>query len=125
MDTTFPNNALMHRAIVDPTAWRLAYAAIIATEAASGLLLAIGAVQMLGRLTAPAARFERAKRFAYIGGTLAFLLWFFGFMVVAGEYFAMWQSHDWNGQEAAFRFYVAVLGVMILVALPEREPDAP
>ena len=36
-------------------------------------------------------------------------------MVVAGEWFAMWQSATWNGEEAAFRFYVAVLGVLIFV----------
>ncbi|QRG04874.1 DUF2165 domain-containing protein [Xanthobacter dioxanivorans] len=122
MDTTFPGNGLMSRAVTDPLAWQLAYAGIIATEAASGILLGIGALTMLARLRAPTADFERAKRLVYLGATLAFLLWFFGFMVVAGEYFAMWQSKDWNGQEAAFRFYVAVLGVLLLVALPE--PDA-
>ncbi|MFG1276593.1 DUF2165 family protein [Xanthobacter autotrophicus] len=121
MDTTFPGNALMHRAVNDERGWRMAYAAIIAGEAVSGLFLALGAVAMLARLAAPAARFERAKRFVYLGGALAFLVWFFGFMVVAGEYFAMWQSKDWNGQAAAFRFSMTVLGVLILVALPERE----
>lgn len=121
MDTTFPGNALMHRAIIDERGWRMAYAAIIAGEAVSGLFLALGAVAMLARLAAPAARFERAKRFVYLGGALAFLVWFFGFMVVAGEYFAMWQSKDWNGQAAAFRFSMTVLGVLILVALPDRE----
>ncbi|MFG1347327.1 DUF2165 domain-containing protein [Xanthobacter autotrophicus DSM 431] len=124
MDTTFPGNALMSRAVTDPAAWRVAYALIIACEAVSGLLLAVGAVAMLARLRAPAASFERAKGFVYLGAALAFLTWFFGFMVVAGEYFAMWQSHEWNGQEAAFRFYMAVLGVLLLVALPEREPGA-
>jgi predicted small integral membrane protein len=42
-------------------------------------------------------------------------------MVVAGEWFAMWQSAAWNGQEAAFRFYVAVLGVLIFVSLPDAD----
>ncbi len=42
-------------------------------------------------------------------------------MVVAGEWFAMWQSTTWNGQEAAFRFYVAVLGVLIFVNQPDGE----
>lgn len=121
MDTTFPGNALMGRAITDPRLWQAAYAAIIAAEGLSGLLLAGGAVAMVARLRAPAAVFECAKGLVYMGATLAFLVWFFGFMVVAGEYFAMWQSHDWNGQEGAFRIYMAVLGVLILVALPERD----
>jgi predicted small integral membrane protein len=49
------------------------------------------------------------------GAALGFLVWFFGFMVVAGEYFAMWQSKVWNGQEAAFRFYMTLLAVLIFV----------
>ena len=57
--------------------------------------------------------------------TLAFLVWFFGFMVVAGEWFAMWQSQTWNGQEAAFRFYMAVLGVLIFVCLPDGDLGPP
>ncbi|MFG1297294.1 DUF2165 family protein [Xanthobacter variabilis] len=122
MDTTFPGNALMGRAITDERIWRAAYAAIIAAEGLSGLLLAAGALAMLARLRAPAAVFECAKGLVYMGAALAFLVWFFGFMVVAGEYFAMWQSREWNGQEAAFRIYMAVLGVLILVALPERDP---
>jgi predicted small integral membrane protein len=52
-------------------------------------------------------------------------VWFFGFMVVAGEWFAMWQSQTWNGQEAAFRFYMAVLGVLIFVALPDGDLGGP
>ena len=47
------------------------------------------------------------------GLTLGFGLWFFGFLVVAGEYFAMWQSHTWNGQQAAFRLTTVILGMLI------------
>ena len=67
--------------------------------------------------------FNQAKALVVAGATLAFLVWFFGFMVVAGEWFAMWQSQTWNGQEAAFRFYTAVLGVLIFVALPDNDLD--
>ncbi len=58
---------------------------------------------------ASGADFERAKRFAVAGVTLAFLIWFLGFMVVGGEWFAMWQSTTWNGQQSAFRFYMTAL----------------
>jgi len=50
-----------------------------------------------------------------------FVLWFFGFLVVAGEYFAMWQSQTWNGQEAAFRLTMIILGVLIFVSLSESD----
>ena len=121
MDTTFPNNALMHRAITDETVWRLAYAAIIITEWATGLLLAVGALALLIRLRAPAPTFNRAKAWAVAGLVLGFGLWFFGFMVVAGEYFAMWQSKMWNGQDAAFRIATEMLGGLIFIALPDGE----
>jgi len=53
--------------------------------------------------------------------TVGFSLWFFGFLVVAGEYFAMWQSQVWNGQESAFRIAATILGVLIFVSLPDGE----
>jgi predicted small integral membrane protein len=121
MDTTFLGNALMHRAIADETAWRWAYAAIIVTELATGLLLAVGALALLGRLRAPASAFNRAKIWVIAGLALGFGLWFFGFMVVAGEYFAMWQSKMWNGQEAAFRIATIMLGGLIFITLPDGE----
>jgi predicted small integral membrane protein len=98
MDTTFSGNALMHRAIADPRIWTAAYWLIIATEGLTCLLLAIGALVLLARLNGPAAPFNRAKVWAVAGMTVGFGLWFFGFLVIAGEYFAMWQSQTWNGQ---------------------------
>jgi predicted small integral membrane protein len=53
--------------------------------------------------------------------TVGFGVWFFGFLVVAGEYLAMWQSRSWNGQEAAFRFTMVILGVLIFLVLPDRD----
>jgi predicted small integral membrane protein len=123
MDTTFPGNRLTGRAVTSPALWNAAYAAIIAAEALTFLLLGIGAVAMFLALRAPASGFHRAKAWMVAGATLGFLLWFFGFMVVGGEYFAMWQSKDWNGQAAAFRFYVSLLAVLIFVMQPDAELD--
>ena len=47
MDTTFPDSALQPRAIDSETLWRAAYAVIIATEASTGLLLALGDARLL------------------------------------------------------------------------------
>jgi predicted small integral membrane protein len=121
MDTTFAGNKLMHRAITDERVWRAAYAAIIAAEGLTCLLLTIGTLALLLRLGASAARFDRAKVWAVAGMTAGFGVWFFGFLVIAGEYFAMWQSKTWNGQEAAFRFAVTILAVLIFVNQPEKE----
>jgi hypothetical protein len=35
----------------------------------------------------------------------------------------MWQSDKWNAQDAAFKFYMAILGVLIFVNQPEIELD--
>ena len=121
MDTTFPNNALIGRAIVNPRVWTAAYVTIIAVEGLTALLLFVGARALLTRLKSPAGEFNRAKGWAVAGLTLGFGLWFFGFLVVAGEYFAMWQSHTWNGQQAAFRLTTVILGVLIFVTLPDGD----
>ena len=121
MDTTFPGNALMHRAITNESIWRVAYALIMAMEGLIAFLLALGAVMLLARLRAPAEVFNRSKVWAVAGLTVGFALWFFGFMVIAGEYFAMWQSKEWNGQQAAFRITTEILAVLIFVSLPDRD----
>jgi predicted small integral membrane protein len=84
-------------------------------------MFAVAAAALARSLRADAARFARAKRFVLIGAGIGFLLWFTGFMVVGGEYFAMWQSKLWNGQEAAFRFYLTLLAVLIFVNQPDVE----
>ena len=76
-------------------------------------------------VAAPAARgrrlFQPGKRLVHVGAGLGFLVWFFGFMVVGGEWFQMWQSRQWNGQQPAFRFYMTVLAVLIFVNQPDAE----
>jgi len=122
MDTTFPGNALMWRAVTNPVLWTAGYWAIILTEAATGIVLAIGAWRMLAAVRGDGARFNASKQCAMIGAGLGFLLWFGGFLVVGGEWFAMWQSKVWNGQEAAFRFYMTLLGVLVFVNQGDGDP---
>ena len=114
MDTTFPGNSLMDRAITNPTAWSVAYAALITGEGLTFILLTVGTVTLIRALRRPAADFNRVKAWMIAGATAGFGVWFFAFMV-GGEFFAMWQSKIWNGQEAAFRFYMALIGVLIFV----------
>jgi predicted small integral membrane protein len=124
MDTTFPGNALMYRAVTTPGLWHAAYYAIIAGEALTGLAFAAGTAEMARNLRSDGGRFRRSKRFVYLGGSLGFLVWFFGFMVVGGEWFAMWQSKLWNGQEAAFRIYMTILGVLVFVSQHDDDINA-
>jgi len=123
MDTTFPGNALMGRAITQPAIWSVAYWLIILTEAAVGLLLGFAALRLATTLRADARLFNSAKKYAVLGAGLGFLLWFTGFMVVGGEWFAMWQSKTGNGQQSAFHFYITLLAVIIFVNQPDGELD--
>lgn len=121
MDTTFAGNALMYRAVTSPTAWHVCYWLIIAAEAVTGILFLAGAIRLFQLRNAPAVLFNQGKALVVAAGLLAFVVWFFGFMVVAGEWFAMWQSATWNGQEPAFRFYITALAVLIFVSLPDGD----
>jgi len=121
MDTTFAGNALLYRSINQPALWSLAYILIIAAAGLCGVLLVVGAAAMLRSLCARSADFERAKRLAVAGIALAFLIWFLGFMIIGGEWFAMGQSTTWNGQQSAFRFYMTALVVLLFVNQPDTE----
>jgi predicted small integral membrane protein len=121
MDTTYPGNKLMYRAVTRPELWHTAYALIIFGEAVAGVLLLGGAIRLLQVRREPGAVFDRAKGLTVTGLLVAFLVWFFGFMVIAGEWFAMWQSQTWSGQEAAFHFYMTAVAVLIFVVLPDKD----
>jgi predicted small integral membrane protein len=121
MDTTFPSNALMYRRVTSPALWEAAYAVIILGEGLTAATLFGAAVVLLRHVHSPAVCFNRSKCFVVIGVGLGFLVWFFGFMVIGGEWFAMWQSSRWNGQQAAFRFYMTLLAVLIFVIHPDAE----
>ena len=121
MDTTFPGNALTGRAITSPALWTLGYWLIIAAEAATGLILAFGSLRLALAVRGPAALFNAAKPAVALGVGVGFLLWFTGFAVIGGEWFAMWQSKEWNGVPSAFRFTVTLLLVLIFVMQPDGD----
>jgi predicted small integral membrane protein len=115
MDTVFADSTARWRAIGQPLAWHLAYWLIIASELLVAGLLGRGAWALWRARRASPAEFSRARQSALWGVLAGFVLWFGGFMVVGGEWFLMWQSSQWNGQESAFRFYLTLLAVGIFV----------
>jgi predicted small integral membrane protein len=123
MDTTFPGNALMWRAVTSEAAYHSVYALIIAAELMTGLLATAGGLLLLRACNAAAADFHRAKSVAVAGLVLGMALWFFGFLTAGGEWFQMWQSKTWNGQEAAFRFIVSIGLVLIFLTQRDEELD--
>jgi predicted small integral membrane protein len=121
MDSTFPGNHGMWRALNRP-AWQTAfYLAIIAWEILTMLLCWWGGLRLARALRATAAEFDQAKRVSIAALTLSLLMWLVAFLSIGGEWFLMWQSKTWNGQDAAFRMFTVVGLVLLLVARPEAE----
>lgn len=121
MDTIFPHATIIYRAIDTPWMWQAFYALIIAAEAATAIACWIGAFAMLRRLGAEAPVFNRSKGWAIGGLGFGFLVWQVGFMSVGGEWFGMWQSQTWNGEDSAFRIFITMLAALILVALKDDD----
>jgi predicted small integral membrane protein len=121
MDSTFPGNHGMWRAINSPAVHTAFYVSIIAWEMATMALCWWGGMRMLRTWRGTAAEFSRAKRIAVAALTLGLLMWLLAFLGVGGEWFLMWQSKSWNGQDAAFRMFTVVGIVLLVVAQPEAE----
>ena len=112
MDTTFPDNQGMWRAIDATSVHHLFYWVIILVELAIAVLCWWGGARLF-RARKDAQNFNQAKGFAVAGLTLGIILWFTGFITIGGEWFLMWQSDVWNGSQSAFRLIV-VLGIALL-----------
>jgi predicted small integral membrane protein len=121
MDTIFPGSTAMWRALNAPAAHTVFYISIIAWEAVTMALCWWGAARMARALRGTAAEFHGAKNVAIAALTVGMMLWLVAFLDMGGEWFLMWQSKNWNGQEAAFRMFAVVGIVLLLVARPEHE----
>ncbi|MFE7036506.1 DUF2165 domain-containing protein [Streptomyces sp. NPDC057621] len=112
MDTTFKDDDLMWRAVESEGIQNAVYVAIIAWETVAALVLILGTVQWVRRDVA------RARRTSTVGLLMLMLLFGAGFLAVGGEWFAMWQSEDWNGLDAAVRVFLLSSVVLIAIHLP-------
>lgn len=117
MDTTFPGNGIMYRAIQTPWVHHAGYIGIIALETTTAVLCWIGGWRLLQARQAGTRAFRAAKSWAVAGLTLGFLTWQVGFMSVGGEWFGMWMSKQWNGVPDAFRFFITLLLVLVYLTM--------
>ena len=109
------------RALPWPAAHLLFYVSIIAWEMVTTVLLWWGAVRMFRARRQASAFFHRAKGMAVIGLTASMLMFLVAFLSVGAEWFLMWQSHTWNGQDAAFRMFALAALVLIFLIQPDTE----
>ncbi len=109
MDTTFKDDDLMGRAITSRGLQDTAYVAIIVWETAAALVLLLATWRWIRR------DHDGARRLTTYGTLLLMVLFGAGFIAIGGEWFAMWQSSDWNGLDAATRVFL-LSGVVLIVA---------
>src|SRR5450631_834246 len=89
MDSTFPGNHGMWRAISSPLIHTAFYLSIIAWETITMLLCWWGAVRMAGTLRGTPAAFHQAKRISIVALTLSLMMWLVAFLSVGAEWFLM------------------------------------
>jgi predicted small integral membrane protein len=121
MDSTFPGNRGLWRAISSTPMHLAFYIGIIAWETVTTILLWWGAAKLLRALRLPAAQFNAAKRISIVALTASLLMWLTAFIAIGGEWFLMWQSHTWNGQEPAFHNFAMFALVLLFVVQPETD----
>ncbi|NEA64592.1 DUF2165 domain-containing protein [Streptomyces sp. SID12488] len=114
MDTTFKDEDLMWRAITSKGLQDTAYVAIIVWETLAAFVL-IAATWLWVRRD-----LEQARRISTYGLLMLMLLFGAGFIAIGGEWFAMWQSDDWNGLDAATRVFTLSGVVLLVIHLPAR-----
>ncbi|KAG8149952.1 DUF2165 family protein [Burkholderia catarinensis] len=108
MDTTFPGNGIMYRAIGTTWIHHAGYIGTISMETLTAMLCWIGGIRLLRARRAGDAVFRAATAYAIAGLTPGFLTWQVAFMSVGGEWFGMWMSKQWNGVPDAFRFVITL-----------------
>jgi predicted small integral membrane protein len=124
MDTTFAGNHEMWRALPERGFQLAFYIGIIAWEIVTMILLWWAVARLARALKLPAKVFNAAKGTAVMALTLSLAMWLVAFLAVGGEWFLMWQSKVWNGQEAAFRMFT-VAGVSLLILLQADTDEQP
>jgi predicted small integral membrane protein len=123
MDSTFPGNRGMWRALNSPMWHDLFYWTIILWEIGSAALCWWGGIRLTRASVGDADEFQQAKSIAIAGLTVNLLLWAVAFLAVGGEWFLMWQSQTWDGEASAFRMFTIAGIVLLLLAQPEAEKE--
>ena len=121
MSSTFEGNSGMWRAIESPIIHHLFYWVIIFWELLAMTIIGFGVLKLWKNRFADAAVFNQSKDLAAMGLTVSLLQWFVAFLIVGGEWFLMWQSKTFNGQDAAMRVFIVMGICLIFLMLKDDE----
>ncbi len=115
MDGVFSKEKTGWRAVDQPYLHHLFYISLIIIEVCTAIALWTGSIQMTRHYQSAPDVFKNAKKWVNTGLTLGFLLFFGGFIGIAGEWFLMWQQSEWNAQGTAFSLSLIFLGGLIFL----------
>lgn len=119
MDDVFSKEDTGWRSINSETLHHIIYLFIIAWELTILILIIIGVFKMIKNLKAGSVKFNQSKKLLLTGLSLGVILWFAMFVTIGGEWFLMWQSKNWNGQQTAFLLSICFL--LFLIHLNQRD----
>jgi predicted small integral membrane protein len=101
------------RSISSGTLHHIMYLLIIATEISIAVLVWAGVISMIEKFKSGADEFNLSKKLLLLGLSVGVILWFTLFIAIGGEWFLMWQSKNWNGQQTAFLLSICFLLFLI------------
>jgi len=119
MDTIFPASSLHYRNINNPILFHAGYIFLILMQAIMCFCCMRGSWLLFKNIKSDAITFHAAKNWAVAGLIIGIIIWFLGFEVVGGEWFAMWQSSTWNGLGSAERIVNFLFLTLILLHFKE------
>lgn len=120
MEDVFSREHTGWRAISNSYLHHAMYLSIIVAELCIAILLLLGSVKMIRNYNASAETFHSSKKLTITGLASALLLFFVFFIIIAGEWFLMWQSEQWNAQQTAFSLSTIFLLALIFMTQNEN-----
>jgi predicted small integral membrane protein len=124
MDTTYPGNHGMWRAIHASAASWMFFVSVVIYETATGILCWWAGFRLIRNLRSSAGMFNTAKKLGIVALTMSLLMWLTAFLSVGNEWFLMWQSKQWTGQSVADHMFVIVGIILLYLVMPDVEGQA-
>jgi predicted small integral membrane protein len=119
MDDVFSKQKNGWRSVHSEGLHHAMYLFIIVWEMVITFLVIAGVFRMVIKLNSGTDEFKSSKKLLLLGTSMGVLLWFTMFIAIGGEWFLMWQSKNWNGQNTAFLLCICFLLFLIHLNQPE------
>jgi len=118
MQPWFDPAIVTKRSITDPAVQLFLYHCIIAAELLAGLLALFACYKMIINIKND-KNFANAKNIYVIAAMLMMSVWYFGFNVIASNWFYMW-ANQYDASNTAYNFIIFILLSLIYVMCTEK-----